>query len=85
MSYTSAKRYRAAYTPDFFLFDVQRKLAYRGQFDDARPGNDEPVTGKDLRTAVDALLSGNPVPTGQKPSLGCNIKWRPGNEPDYHN
>jgi peroxiredoxin len=78
-----AKAYRAACTPDFFLFDEDRKLVYRGQFDDSRPGNDEPVTGKDLRTAVDAVLQGWPMPLDQKPSLGCNIKWKPGNEPDY--
>lgn len=78
-----AKAYTAACTPDFFLFDADRRLVYRGQMDDSRPGNDEPVTGKDLRIAVDALLAGGPVPTEQKPSMGCNIKWRPGNEPDY--
>ncbi len=78
-----AKAYRAACTPDFFLYDADRKLVYRGQFDDARPRNDEPVTGKDLRAAVDALLAGEPIPEDQKPSLGCNIKWKPGNEPDY--
>jgi peroxiredoxin len=78
-----AKDYTAACTPDFFLFDKRRKLAYRGQFDASRPGNDVPVTGADLRAAVDALLSGKPVAKTQKASLGCNIKWRPGNEPDY--
>ncbi len=78
-----AKAYRAACTPDFFLYDTDRKLVYRGQFDDARPRNDEPVTGKDLRAAVEAVLAGKPVPEEQKPSLGCNIKWKPGNEPDY--
>ncbi len=78
-----ARAYTAACTPDFFLFDADRRLVYRGQMDDSRPGNDEPVTGKDLRIAVDALLAGGPVPTEQKPSMGCNIKWRPGNEPDY--
>lgn len=78
-----AKAYRAACTPDFFLFDRERNLAYRGQFDDSRPGNGIPVTGKDLRAAVDALLSGRPVTSDQKPSLGCNIKWKAGNEPDY--
>ncbi len=78
-----AKAYRAACTPDFFLYDADRKLVYRGQFDDARPRNDEPVTGKDLRAAVEAVLAGKPVPEEQKPSLGCNIKWKPGNEPDY--
>lgn len=78
-----AKAYQAACTPDFFLFDQGRKLVYRGQFDASRPGNDIPVTGQDLRAAVDALLAGRPVPVDQKPSLGCNIKWRPGNEPAY--
>jgi len=79
-----AKAYQAACTPDFFLFDSDFKLVYRGQFDDARPRNDEPVTGKDLRAAADALLAGQPIPEEQKPSLGCNIKWKPGNEPDYY-
>ena len=79
-----AKAYQAACTPDFFLFDADFKLVYRGQFDDARPRNDEPVTGKDLRAAADALLAGRPIPEEQKPSLGCNIKWKPGNEPDYY-
>ncbi len=79
-----AKAYRAACTPDFFLFDRDRKLVYRGQFDDSRPGNGLPVTGRDLRAALDALLNGRPVPTDQKPSIGCNIKWKPGNEPDYY-
>lgn len=78
-----AKAYRAACTPDFFLFDRDRRLVYRGQFDDSRPGNGIPVTGKDVRAALDALLAGKPVPTNQKPSMGCNIKWKPGNEPDY--
>jgi peroxiredoxin len=78
-----AKIYRAACTPDFFLFDKDRKLVYRGQMDDSRPGNDEPVTGADLRAALDAVLAGKPAPTEQKPSMGCNIKWKPGNEPDY--
>ena len=78
-----AKAYTAACTPDFFLFDADRRLVYRGQMDDSRPGNDEPVTGKDLRVAVDALLTGRPIPKEQKPSMGCNIKWRSGNEPDY--
>lgn len=78
-----AKAYRAACTPDIFLFDRQRKLVYRGQLDDSRPGNGIPVTGKDLRGALDAVLTGRPVPADQKPSVGCNIKWKPGNEPDY--
>lgn len=80
---TVAKAYRAACTPDFYLFDNEHKLVYRGQFDDARPGNDAPVDGRDLRAAADAVLAGRQVPTEQKPSLGCNIKWKPGNEPDY--
>ena len=78
-----AKAYRAACTPDLFLFDSERKLAYRGQFDDSRPGNDHPVTGRDLRVAVDAVLSGTPVPEEQRSSIGCNIKWKPGLEPEY--
>lgn len=80
-----AKAYRAACTPDFFVFDGQRRLVYRGQFDDSRPrgGNVLPVTGADVRAALDAVLAGKPVPANQKPSLGCNIKWKPGNEPDY--
>lgn len=78
-----AKAYRAACTPDFYLFDQDQRLAYRGQFDDSRPGNGLPVTGKDLRAALDALLAGRPVPSNQKPSIGCNIKWKPGNEPEY--
>jgi hypothetical protein len=78
-----AKAYRAACTPDFFLFDGDRSLVYRGQMDGSRPGNDVPVTGEDLRAALDAVLEGRPVPDDQRPSLGCNIKWKPGNEPDY--
>jgi len=78
-----AKAYRAACTPDFFLFDAQRRLVYRGQFDDSRPGNGRPVTGADLRAAVDRTLAGDAPSPDQLPSLGCNIKWRPGNEPDY--
>lgn len=78
-----AKAYRAACTPDFFLFDADRRLVYRGQFDDSRPGNGIPVTGRDLRAALDAVLAGRPVHAEQKPSLGCNIKWKPGNAPDY--
>ncbi len=78
-----AKSYTAACTPDFFLFDRQRKLVYRGQFDASRPGNDVPVTGADLRAAVEALLADLQPSKAQKPSLGCNIKWRPGNEPGY--
>jgi peroxiredoxin len=78
-----AKAYRAACTPDFFLFDGARRLVYRGQMDDSRPGNGKPVTGSDLRAALDAVLAGRPTPDVQKPSMGCNIKWRLGNEPDY--
>jgi hypothetical protein len=78
-----AKVYRAACTPDFFLFDAARRLVYRGQFDGSRPGNGVPVTGKDLRAAVNAALAGRPVSAEQKPSMGCNIKWKAGGEPDY--
>jgi len=78
-----AKAYTAVCTPDFFLFDEARRLVYRGQFDDSRPGNRKPVTGADLRAAIDAVLAGNPVPSTQKPSVGCSIKWKPGNEPAY--
>jgi len=78
-----AHAYQAACTPDFFLFDQDAKLFYRGQFDNARPKSDEPVTGKDLQEAIDALLNGQPAPQDQYPSLGCNIKWIPGNEPAY--
>lgn len=78
-----AKTYTAACTPDFFLFDADRRLVYRGQLDESRPGNDIPVTGRDLRAAIDAVLMGNPVSPDQKPSIGCNIKWKPGNEPSY--
>jgi peroxiredoxin len=78
-----AKAYRAACTPDFFLFDRGRRLVYRGQFDASRPGNGIPVTGKDLRSALDAVLAGTPPSTLQVPSMGCNIKWKQGNEPDY--
>lgn len=76
-----AKAYHAACTPEFYLFDRERRLVYRGQFDASRPGNGVPVTGADLRAAVDALLAGRPVPADQKPSVGCSIKWKPGNEP----
>jgi peroxiredoxin len=78
-----AKAYHAACTPDIYLFDRERRLVYRGQFDASRPGNGIPVTGRDLRAALDAVLAGRPVSGEQKPSLGCNIKWKPGNEPDY--
>lgn len=77
----TAHAYSAACTPDFFLFDSDRKLAYRGQMDDSRPGNGKPVTGKDLRGAIDAVLADKPVPSNQKASIGCNIKWKKGNEP----
>jgi peroxiredoxin len=78
-----AKAYGAACTPDFFLFDGDQTLVYRGQLDESRPKNDTPVTGSDLRAAINAVLAGTPVPEQQKPSLGCNIKWKPGNEPEY--
>ncbi|BAZ07086.1 thioredoxin family protein [Calothrix sp. NIES-3974] len=78
-----AKLYTAACTPDFFLFDAQRKLVYRGQLDGSRPSNDIPVTGEDLRKAIDATLADEAVSSEQKPSIGCNIKWIPGNEPSY--
>ncbi len=79
-----AKLYTAACTPDIFLFDKERTLVYRGQLDDSRPGNGKPVTGKDLRAAIDAVLSDQPVSQDQRPATGCNIKWKPGNEPDYY-
>ncbi len=78
-----AKAFRAACTPDFYVFDGDRRLVYRGQFDSSRPRSDLPVTGEDLQAAVDAVLAGRPVTDDQRPSMGCNIKWRPGNEPDY--
>ena len=78
-----AKAYRAACTPDFFLFDGDRKLVYRGQFDSSRPDSGTPVTGADLRAALDAVLAGEKPSEKQTPSIGCNIKWIPGNEPDY--
>lgn len=78
-----AHAYKAACTPDFFLFDENRELVYRGQFDDSRPGNNEPVTGQDLRNAVDLLLEDGSVIEDQTPSMGCNIKWKKGNEPAY--
>lgn len=78
-----AKRYAAACTPDFFLFDAARHLVYRGQLDESRPGNGKPVTGADLRAAIEAALAGREVDPHQMPSIGCNIKWRPGNEPAY--
>ena len=79
-----AKAYRAACTPDFFLFDGDRELVYRGQLDPSRPQSDTPVTGGDLRRALDALLEGEEIDTQQVPSVGCNIKWKPGNAPEYH-
>ncbi|MBX3458990.1 MAG: thioredoxin family protein [Planctomycetes bacterium] len=79
-----AKAYHAACTPDFFLFDRAHKLVYRGQLDASRPGNDVPVTGKDLRQAIDAVLQGKPPSDKQTPSVGCNIKWKAGNAPAYH-
>jgi len=78
-----AKRYTAACTPDFFLFDSSLNLVYRGQLDDSRPGNDIPVNGMDLRRSLDNVVQGTLVSAAQKPSIGCNIKWAPGNEPDY--
>ena len=78
-----AKAYHATCTPDFFLFDKERKLVYRGQMDDSRPGNNIPITGLDLIKAMDAVLAGREVSTEQKPSIGCNIKWKQGNEPEY--
>lgn len=78
-----AKAFQAACTPDFFVYDRERKLVYRGQMDDSRPGNGLPVTGADLRRALDAALAGEPPLADQKPSVGCNIKWRPGNAPAY--
>jgi peroxiredoxin len=78
-----ALAYRAACTPDLFVFDTDRRLVYRGQLDGARPSNDTPIDGRDLRAALDAALVGRPIPESQLPSVGCNIKWKPGNEPDY--
>ena len=78
-----AKDFRAACTPDLFLFDAAHRLVYRGQLDDSRPGNNLPLDGHDLRAAITALLAGQPVPLEQKPSIGCNIKWHPGQEPPW--
>jgi hypothetical protein len=78
-----AKLFKAACTPDLFLFDARGTLVYRGQFDDSRPRSAVPITGADIRAAATAVLLGNPVPVEQKPSIGCNIKWKRGNEPDY--
>lgn len=82
-SQSVAHAYRAACTPDFYVFDKDHRLVYRGQFDDSRPGNAIPVTGRDLRAAIDSVLAGKSVPAAQKPSIGCNIKWKAGNEPEY--
>jgi thiol-disulfide isomerase/thioredoxin len=82
-SQETAKAYTAACTPDFFLFDAKQQLVYRGQLDESRPSNGKPVTGADLRAAIDAVLADKPVAGEQKPSIGCNIKWKPGNEPSY--
>lgn len=79
----TAKAYHAACTPDFYVFDKNMRCVYRGQFDDARPGNGVPVTGKDLRAALDNLLAGQPLSDRQRVSIGCNIKWKPGNAPAY--
>ena len=79
----AAKAYTAACTPDFFLFDAERALVYRGQLDDSRPGNGKPVTGRDLRAAMDAVIAGNPADAQQQPSIGCNIKWKQGGAPAY--
>ena len=78
-----ARAYRAACTPDFFLFDAGRKLAYRGQMDGSRPKNDKRVTASDLRAAIDAVMAGHEVSAEQRPSIGCNIKWKPGHDPGY--
>jgi peroxiredoxin len=78
-----AKAFKAACTPDLFLFDARGTLVYRGQFDDSRPRNAVPITGADIRAAAEALLEGRPIPEPQKPSIGCNIKWKRGNEPNY--
>jgi peroxiredoxin len=78
-----AKTYRAACTPDFFLFDRDQRLVYRGQFDSSRPDNGKPITGEDIRAALDAVLAGKKPSEKQMPSIGCNIKWKPGNEPEY--
>lgn len=83
-SQETTKAYTAACTPDFFLFDAEQKLVYRGQLDDSRPSNNKPVTGEDLRAALDAVLAGKSVNPEQKPSIGCNIKWKPGKEPSYY-
>jgi hypothetical protein len=79
-----AKAYRAACTPEFYVFDADKKLVYRGQLDDSRPGNGAPIDGRDVRAALEAVLDGKPVSPAQVPSIGCNIKWLPGNAPDYY-
>ena len=78
-----AKAYRAACTPDFYVFDAERRLVYRGQLDNSRPSNAEPVDGRDVRAALEAMLAGRPVDEQQVPGIGCSIKWKPGNEPPY--
>ena len=83
-SQETAKAYTAACTPDFFLFDANQQLVYRGQLDDSRPSNGKPVTGKNLRAALDAVIAEQPIGSEQQPSVGCNIKWKPGNEPGYY-
>jgi peroxiredoxin len=83
-SQETAKTYTAACTPDFFLFDADQRLVYRGQLDDSRPSNGKPVTGEDLRAALNAVIAEQSVNSEQKPSIGCNIKWKPGNEPSYY-
>ena len=83
-SQSVAQAYTAACTPDFFLFDDQRQLVYRGQLDSSRPGNTVPVDGQDLRAAIDALLTNQPINPEQRPSIGCNIKWKPANTPSYY-
>lgn len=82
-SQDAAKAYSAACTPDFFLFNRERRLVYRGQLDESRPGNGKPVTGQDLRAAIEQVLTNRPVSGNQKPSVGCNIKWKRGKEPAY--
>ena len=80
-----AKAYKAACTPDFFIFDKELSLFYRGRYDESRPGNEFPVTGNDIKGALKSLLAGGAPPGSQQPSMGCNVKWKPGNEPDYFN
>lgn len=82
-SQETAKAYTAVTTPDSFVFDADRRLVYRGQLDDTRPGGEQPADGRDLRAALDAVLAGQPVSANQKPSVGCTIKWRAGNAPAY--